>query len=152
MWGLPPFPASAPLCVSTLPAQLLEQSEAGCRPFLSAFLAVSVFLVLLGDLLLSLQTPLRFPLVDQASPDLCRENEELWSVDRVKQRLATPLQSPKDLLLREWLSRQPEPGGVWLSCFRSFVMSVPWVLLQSVAGISWRNSQTRQRKSLPCSL
>lgn len=74
------FPSLSALscrAVSTLPAQLLEPSEAGCSPFPSAFLAVPVFLVLLGDLLLSLQTPLRFPLVDQASPDLCRENEEL---------------------------------------------------------------------------
>lgn len=80
LWRCEAFPLSQPqhcFVVSTLPAQLLEPSEAGCSPFLSAFLAVPVFLVLLGDLLLSLQTPLRFPLVDQASPDLCRENEEL---------------------------------------------------------------------------
>lgn len=80
LWRCEAFPLSQPqhrFFVSTLPAQLLEPSEAGCSPFPSAFLAVPVFLVLLGDLLLSLQTPLRFPLVDQASPDLCRENEEL---------------------------------------------------------------------------
>lgn len=40
----------------------------------SGFLAVSHFLLVPGDFLLSLQTPLKFPLEDRASPDLSGEN------------------------------------------------------------------------------
>lgn len=59
--------------VSVLPAQLRSSLDLGAIRS-SASLAGSFFPALLGDLLLSLQTPLRFPCVDKASPDLSREN------------------------------------------------------------------------------
>lgn len=105
------FPAGRLYCLHA-PARSLQLSKPGVLSQASGFLECSFLPVLPGDVLLNLQTRLKFHFLLEASPDLSGPSQVLPKSRCIPNLVHLDKDSEVYLTLRDWLYRKPKTMAI----------------------------------------